>query len=428
MQPRETLTLTEARRLAVTSQLLSAPRPTDMLDVIKHLTGLQMDPTASIARAERLVLWSRLGPYDVKDLDRLIYTDGELFEFYAWILPMSDFGIHAEKMRRYAKATTPLSRARRQAWMKANASFRRYVLAELRRRGPLKSRDLEDRAATKYASDGWNSGKQLPRMLEILWTSGEVAIAGRDGNERLWDIAARHYPRPAKRMTGAAVARAIITRQLKARSPSRMTQFGYTFDDRPPGWKDALDDLIAEGEIVPLKVEGTPGAWYAHRDALAKRFAPRTTFLAPFDRLIHNRVRTEELFDFYYRIEIYVPPALRKYGYYVLPILHGERIVGRIDPVIDRAAKRLDVKGVWAEPGAPVDAGPGISEALGELAVWVGAEEIRFVKPPPAMWRAALKGVTPATRVPSRAAGRARRARPAAPRTPRGSRSKDASR
>src|ERR1051325_9729722 len=116
MQPRETLTMTEARRLAVSSQLLSAPRPTDMLEVIKHLTGLQMDPTASIARAERLVLWSRLGPYDVKELDRLVHTDRPAFEYYAWSVPMEDLPIHEHKMRRYATAMTPPSRARRQAW------------------------------------------------------------------------------------------------------------------------------------------------------------------------------------------------------------------------------------------------------------------------------------------------------------------------
>ena len=418
----EKLTLTEARRLAVTSQLLGAPQPKDMLAVIRHLGGLQMDPTASIARAERLVLWSRLGAYDVGELERHVYHDRTLFEFYAWILPMDDFAIHAEKMRRYATATTPLSRARRQAWMKENAAFRRYVLAELKRRGPLASRQLEDRAAVAYASDGWNAGKSVGRMLEILWTSGEVAIARREGNERVWDLASRHYRRITKRPTNAEVARAIITKQLKARSPSRITQFGYTFDDRPPGWREALQALLDEGDVVTVRVEGTPGTWYAHRDALTKTFKPRTTFLAPFDRLIHNRPRTEELFDFYYRIEIYVPPTLRKYGYYVLPILHGEQLVGRIDPVFDRASKRLDVKGVWAEPGAPADAGAGIASALADLAAWVGATEIRFARKPPAIWRDALAGVTPATRGRSRAAGPARKARPAAPRRRPGSR------
>ena len=427
MPARETLTLTEARRLAVVAQLLSAPRPTDMLEVIRHLGGLQMDPTASIARAERLVLWSRLGPYDVKELDRLLYTERELFEYYAFILPMEDLPIHQHKMRRYATATTPLSRARRQEWMRQNQAFRRYVLAELRKRGPIASRALEDRAALAIVGDGWNGGRSLTRMLEILWTSGEVAVAGRDGNVRLWDIAERHYPPPTKLPRESAVARTILARQLRARGPSRVTQFGYTFDDRPPGWRRALDALIAEGDIVPVKVETTPGTWYVHRDTLQVPFAPRTTFLAPFDRLIHNRVRTEELFGFYYRIEIYVPPAQRKYGYYVLPILHGERLVGRIDPVFDRAAKRLDVKGVWAEPGAPADAGPGIAEALGELAAWVGAETIRFAKPPAKVWRDALKNVSASSRGPSRGAGRAPKARPAAPRTRRGSSSTGAS-
>src|SRR5439155_9307543 len=294
------------RRLAVTSQLLSAPQPTSMLRVIEHLGGLQMDPTASIARAERLVLWSRLGSYDVSELDRALYRDRQLFEYWAWILPMSDHAIYAEKMRRYARATTPASRARRQAWMKANAPFRRYVLGELRRRGPLASRDLEDRAAIAWATDGWNEGRSLTRMLEVLWSAGEVAVAGRDGNERLWDLASRHYPGDGKRLGAAAVARTIVERQLQARSPSRVTQFGYSFDDRPPGWDRALKDLIGEGIAVPIEVEGLKGTWYAHRDSRATPFAPRTTFLAPFDRLIHDRSRTEEMFGFHYRLEIYV--------------------------------------------------------------------------------------------------------------------------
>jgi uncharacterized protein len=426
----EALSLLEARRMAVRSQLLDAPQPTDLLEVIRHLFGLQMDPTASIARAERLVLWSRLGAYDVKDLERAIYQDRDLFEYWAWILPMSDFPIHAAKMRRYATATTPMSRARRQAWMKANAGFRRYVLAELRTRGPLASRALEDRAEQRWHTDGWNEGRSLSRMLEVLWSSGEVAIAGREGNERLWDIASRHYPPVTKRPSEQTVARTIIERQLKARSPAMRTQFGYQFDDRPPGHARAMRDLQREGVVVPVAIEGMAGTWYAHRDALARtgRFEPRTTFLAPFDRLIHNRVRTEALWDFSYRIEIYVPPAKRQYGYYVLPILHGERLVGRIDPVFDRANGVLEIKGLWSEKGAPAEAGPGIAAAITDLARWVGANDIRFTKPPAPVWRAELKEISASARGRTRAAGPMRKARRAARPPRRGSRSADASR
>ena len=182
------VSITRARQMAVESQLLSAPRPTSLVGVVEHLGWVQVDPTNAVARAERLVLWSRLGNYDVADLDRARFETRELFEHAAYILPMTDFAVHRPVM-----ASFPTTERVRD-WMTANAGFRRYVLGELRRRGPLRSRELDDRAEVPWRSGGWNDGKSLGRMLEFLWAGGHIAVVGRDGNERVWDLADRHYP------------------------------------------------------------------------------------------------------------------------------------------------------------------------------------------------------------------------------------------
>jgi hypothetical protein len=259
-------------------------------------------------------------------------------------------------------------------WMRDNDSFRRYVLRELRRRGPLRSRDLEDRAVVPWwTGGGWNDGKSLGRMLDYLWAGGTIAIAGRDGTERVWDLAERVYPKQPRPPQGE-VARRILEKQLRCHGIARVDQFGRAWDGRPPGWERALRALVRKGIAVPVQVEGLRGEWLAHRDALEARFRPRTTLLSPFDRLIHNRDRTEELFGFHYRIEIYVPKAKRQYGYFVLPILQGERLVGRVDPFFDRKASVLRINAVHWEPDASEDVP--LEKAIAELARWVGAESI----------------------------------------------------
>ena len=141
---------------------------------------------------------------------------------------------------------------------------------------------------------------------------------------------------------------------------------------------------------MPVAVAGLPGEWLAHRDALSAPYRPRTTLLSPFDKLISNRERTEELFDFRFRLEIYVPKAKREYGYFVLPILHGERLIGRIDPLFDRKTGVLRVNNVYAEPGAPADAGSAVAKAIRELAGWLGAGDITY-GPVPKAWRRDLR-------------------------------------
>lgn len=385
-----TLSRQEAARISVVANRLSDPRPSTVLEVVEHLGRLQMDPTNAVARSERLVLFSRLGSYDVGEIERLMFEQRRLFEYWAFILPMRDHPLHRPTMRHYPSGDAARPTYIRE-WWSANSVFSRYVLRELERRGPLRSRDLDDRAQVPWRTGGWNDGKNVGQMLDVLWTAGRIAIVGREGNERIWDLVRRWYPQQGPWPSQNEVARGLLDRQLAARGVSRLNRVGLAFDGRPPGLERALRGLVRSGRAVPAHVNGLRGEWYVHADALERPFAPRTTLLSPFDALIHDRELTDELFGFRYRLEIYLPAAKREHGYFVLPILHGDRLIGRIDPLYDRQARHLRVNAVYAEPAAPRSAGGEVAAAIGELARWLGAESIGYGKFVAPGWRRALR-------------------------------------
>ena len=380
------LSLDEARRLAVAGQLLDEPRPRSILEVVESLGSLQMDPTSAVERSERLVLWSRLGNYDRAELERLRWETRELFDYWAHIVPASDYAIHRETMRRYPRGAYARSNYIHE-WLAANQGFRRYVLRELRRRGPLRSRELEDRAELPWKTGGWNDGKSLGIMLETLWDGGKIGIARRDGNERLWDLAERVFPTDQPRLPSGEIARRVLDRQLRRFGVARAKELGRVFDGWVPGRERALKALIREGRLVPVEIDGLDGGHLAHAELLegAPR-DPRSTLLSPFDRLVYDRDRTEELFRFRFRLEIYVPRAKREFGYFVLPILRGDRFVGRVDPLFDRKTKVLRINAVHAEPTATAADRPPAERAIEELATWLGAEDVSW-PPLPAVWR-----------------------------------------
>ena len=383
------LSIDRARRLAVTAQLLSSPRPRSILDVVEGLGSVQMDPTRAVARTEHLVLWSRLGRrFRVAELERLLWNDRSLFEYRAFILPVSELAVHRATMRRYP-STDAARHAYVRRYLRENRGFRRYVLDRLRDEGPLPTRALEDRSAADWRTGGWNDeGRNTGMMLEVLWAKGEVMIAGRDGPARLWDLAERRLPADGTRLSSGEEARRLLDVQLRALGIARLNRIGWTFEGaRPPGWERALRSLERDGRAVPVRVDGVRGSWWAHAEVLDRAFRPRTVLLSPFDRLVHDRARTEELFGFRFRLEIYVPKAKREYGYFVMPILHGDRLVGRIDPAFDREANVLRVNTVFAERDAPRDAWPAILRQIEALAAWLGAEGVSLPTLP-AVWRA----------------------------------------
>jgi uncharacterized protein YcaQ len=345
------LTQGEARRIAVRAQQLDGSAR-DVLDTIRRLGFLQLDPTSRVARSHLLVLWSRLGSWDLAELDRLLWEARALFEWQAFIYPIEDLPFYQARMRRYAKGDSAQARKIRQ-WLDLNAPFRRYVLRELRRRGPLLSRDLENRSIELWESSGWTGGRSASQMLELLNARGEVAVVGRQGGQRLWDLAGRWYPR-TETVSAREAERQIAERRVRSLG------------------------IVRRGPGVAVRVRGVAGTWVAHPGLLERADDPlpaRTTLLSPFDRLIHDRDRAEELFGFRYRMEIYVPKAKREYGYFVLPVLHGDRLVGRVDPEYDRRARSLRVHGVFAEPRGDLS---GLGEALERLGAFLGAESVEL--------------------------------------------------
>jgi uncharacterized protein YcaQ len=302
----------DARRIAVRAQLLDGSA-TGVLDTVRRLGFLQLDPIAAVATAQVLVLWSRLGDHDPAELDRLLWTRRELVEYDAYVYPVESLPLLQARMRANRRATRYAHDRRRREFVRANASFRRDVLRELERRGPLLSRELEDRSVHDRERHRWYGSRYVGRMLQALHVYGEVAVVGRRGGQRLWDLAERWYP-PAERVPLRDAERALAEQRFRAQG-------------------------------VRLERDG----WHAHPDACADPFPKRVTVLSPFDRLVYDRDRAEALFDFRYRLEMYVPAARREYGYYVLPVLAGDRIVGRVEPRFDRRTGTLSVLGAWGD-------------------------------------------------------------------------------
>jgi uncharacterized protein len=365
-----------ARQLAVMGQLLDAPRRSSIQEVVAGLGEVQMDPTSVVARTEHLVLFGRLGPrFRVAELERLLWQERQLFEYWAHIVPVSDLPLHRISMRRY-----PYGPWKRHSyvrdWLAANEAFVRYVLAELRRRGPLRARDLENRAAEGWRTGGWNDeGQNVPMLLDILWSQGKVMIVGRDGQQRIWDLASRSLPTVPARPP-AQLAAEVVERDLRTLGVGKLQRIGFLFDGDLPGRDRAIREHLRTGVMVPVEVEGLDGPLVAHRELLDSPFRGRTVALSPFDDLISDRARTERLFDMRYRIEIYVPKAKRQWGYFVLPILRGDRLVGRIDPAFDRKENALRINALHMEHDTNATDRAAVDEAIGDLARWLGVDEV----------------------------------------------------
>ncbi|MGP3964284.1 winged helix-turn-helix domain-containing protein [Nonomuraea sp. 3N208] len=397
-----TLSLESARRLAVTCQHLAGPRPGNDLDglrqVLRTLRCLQLDPVNVVARSHLLVLWSRVGGYDPADVDVLLWRERWLFEYWAHaasIVLAEDYPIHQVMMRVYPAGESGYARQVRD-WLAANDALRQHVLDRLREKGPLPVGGFDDLAAVAWRSSGWTNGRNVERMLDFLWFQGHVMVAGREGRTRLWDLPERRLPEWAA--TEPLPREEAVTRAaehaLRALGVARAADIERHFiRTRYPGLAEVLTSLEASGRVVPAEVEGGAERWYVHRDALGlleRDWEPRTTLLSPFDNLICDRERTERLWGFAFRTEMYVPKAKRQYGHYIMPILHGDRLVGRLVPRLDRRRARLEVEGLFPEPGTPADAATAVGRAVAELAAFAGAREIAYGDKVPEPWRADL--------------------------------------
>ena len=320
----------DARRVAVRAQLLDRPRPHGLFEVVHQLTVLQNDRTAAVAPNADLVVWSRLGSsYAPAELGDAL--DGRaLLEFAGMIRPGEDLALYRAEMAEY--------RSGRRGWpgvidwVRANDGCRRDLLARLERGGPQTARELPDTCTVPWRSTGWSNNRNVTRMLECLARRGEVAVAGRRGSERVFDLASRVYP------DDPAVP---VDEALRRRNELRLRALGVARGRGPDCPAEPLD-VGEAGE--PAVVEGVRGTWRVDPALLSQPFSGRAALLSPLDRLVFDRKRMAELFEFDYQLEMYKPAARRRWGYFALPILFGDRLVGKLDATADRKSGVLRVQ------------------------------------------------------------------------------------
>jgi hypothetical protein len=354
------LSRSEARRIAIRAQLLDACRPIDLVDVVTHLTFLQIDPTAVIAPAADLVAWSRLGPaYDPAQLRQALEHDRTLFEQDALVRPMSDVGLHL------AGAADFPAYERTRNWLRENDSFRRDILERLAESGALTSRDIPDTCVVPWKSSGWTNSRNVTQMLELLSMRGEVAIAGRVKRERLWDLAERVYP------TDAHIPS--VEEATKTKNERRLRALGIA---RAKSTKMPLEPVDVGEAGVPAAVEGVRGEWRVDPEALDRDFEGRTALLSPFDRLAYDRVRAQELFDFEYTLEMYKPKEKRRWGYFALPVLHEDRLVGKVDATADPKRSLLEVHAIHEDVRFTRTIARAVQAELEALASWLGLDSV----------------------------------------------------
>jgi uncharacterized protein YcaQ len=332
-EPTSKVSAEEARRIAVRAQALDGSA-TRVLDTVRRLGFLQIDVVQPVERPQHLVLYSRLGPgYDREELDRLLWKKRSLFEWNAFIYPIEDLPLVRARIRYFRRSRKTKSQQWVREFLSTNRGFRSYVLRTIEENGPVLSRDLEDRSKGERRDHRWWGPRMVGLMLLSLHLYGEITVVGRQGGERLWDLTSRAWPETET----VTVAKGRALREERA--------------FRTQGVK------LVRGE------------WVAHPDAVDGPVPDRAVLLSPFDRLVYDRARAEALWGFRYRLEMFVPKAKREYGYYVLPLLVGDELVGRAEPRFDRATGTLELLGAWGDTSR-------LDEALDDLGRWLGAGSI----------------------------------------------------
>ncbi len=397
------LTIDEARALAVAAQSLDAlpdasPDETSILDALERVGVLQVDTINVVERSQYLVLWSRLAAYDPALLDALLYPRRLIFECMApvaLIAPMKNYRFYRPAMLSSAHE----SRLRSSEWLAEHPDAIPDTLGAIRERGPLASADFaRPEGATRSGPWDWHGPKPSRRALEILYNSGDLMVHSRRGGQKLYDVRDRvlaeafgaevpgddGLPDAAERQaffTGhAAEALGIIVPAWLWRYHAQRPQRSARANHRDAAL-EALERMASTGQCVRAVIDGLDEPAFVVSSLLGKldrwRRGPapaRTTLLSPFDSLIWDRARTRALFGFDVCFEAYVSPPRRKYGYYCLSILHRNNLVGRVDPKMDRAKRRLQVRAAYLEPGVALDDAlvDGLAIALADLSRFLG--------------------------------------------------------
>ena len=356
------LTREQARRIAVRAQLLDADRPTDLLQAVRHLTLLQVEPTAAVAPSAHVVAWSRLGAsYRTSLLDELV-VDGSLVELHSMLRPAEDIALYRAEMAAWPGPGELKDWQHDLAgWVEANDDTRRDILAQLHDEGPCTARALPDTTLVPWQSSGWNNDRNVRRLLDMMVQRGEVAVAGTEGRDKLWDLAERVYPddppvplEEAFRVRGQRRLRALgIARRRATVSPNEPNDVG------PVGEEATVEGLRGTWRVDP--------AYLCDLDA----FEGRTALLSPLDRLVFDRRRMQELFGFDYQLEMYKPAAKRRWGYWALPVLHGDALVGKVDATADRGAGVLRVDAVHEDGRWSRSQRSAVDDEIASLGRWL---------------------------------------------------------
>ena len=349
---------------------------------------LQVDSVNVLQRAHFMPLYSRMGPYDVDLLRRAQHGTARrprrLVEYWAHVqalMPVELWPLMRHRMETY--------RSERGKWgFTADASLEPQVLAAVRDRGPVTARDLEDDFSTGPRTKehwGWN-WSEARKVLDYLFLVGDVAVAGRNSQfevvydlpERVLPASVLDAPTPTPQEAVTELVRLAARSHGVASGPCLADYYRLRLQPAPgrPSVRVAIDELVESGELLPVSVQGWKRQAWLHRDARLPRRVGARTLLSPFDPLVWERARAEALFDFFYRIEIYVPADKRIHGYYVLPFLLGDRLVGRVDLKADRGTGRLLVPGAFAEADAPPETAHELASELRRMAAWLGLDDV----------------------------------------------------
>ena len=356
----------DARRIAVRAQLLDAPRPTDVIDVIRGLGTLQHDPVSAVAPSAHLVLWSRLGSsYGTHELEDAV-AEQRVIELFGHYRPAEDIALHRAEMEAWPDESVGWQVAEDQ-WVHDNEGCRLDILERLRADGPLPMKALPDTTVRPWRSSGWNNNKNVPMLLDRLVVRGEVAVAGREGKVKLFDLASRVYPDDTY---------PDVEEARRLRNVRRLGVLGLA---RASGTVLPGESIHVADAGEPAEVEGVAGTWRvdpARLEELGRPFTGRAALLSPLDRLVFDRKRMAELFEFDYTLEMYKPADKRRWGYYALPILHGDRLVGKLDATADRKAGELRVDAVHEDGDWSDEVRGAVAAEITDLARWLDLEPV----------------------------------------------------
>lgn len=357
------LSRTDARRLAVRAQLLDRNRPIGLLDLVQKLGVVQLDQTAAVAPSADLIAWSRLGStYHPDDLSTALES-GELIELHGLARPRADLPLFYAAMAAWpGNGELREWQEDNRDWVAANDACRLDILDRLRADGPLKTADFPDTCEVRWKSSGWTNNQNVLRLLEFMVTRGEVATAGHEGRDRLWDLASRIYP---------DMPPVPATEALRIRDERRLHAMGIARAKAPahPVEPNGVGDA---GE--PAVIDGVKGTWPVDPELLDERFAGRAALLSPLDRLLYERRRMAELFEFDYQLEMYKPVSKRRWGFWALPILHGDRLVGKVDATADRKEGELRVDAIHRDVEFSKTMSRAVDREISDLARWLDLE------------------------------------------------------